>query len=53
MHTSLCTQVELAEALLPDLSWVSKTKGCIAHEDVLAESKILCVGVKAHAARDD
>ena len=47
MHASLCSYVklELAEALLPDFSWVSKTKGRIVHERVLAESKSLCVGV--------
>ena len=54
MHASLCSYVklELAEALLPDFSWVSKTKGRIVHEDVLAESKSLCVGVEAHATLD-
>ena len=54
MHTSWCTYVklELAQALLPDFGWVSRTKGCIVHEDVLAESKSLCVGVEAHATLD-
>ena len=54
MHTSWCTYVklELAEALVPDFGWVSITKGCVVHEDVLAESKSLCVGVEAHATLD-
>ncbi len=50
----LCMYVklELAEALLPDFGGVSKTRGCIVHEDILAVSKSLCVGMEAHAALD-
>ena len=60
MHTCmlvcvrLCMYVklELAEALQPDFGGVSKTRGCIVHEDILAVSKSLCVGMEAHAALD-